>query len=483
MAYTAGFEFDLFVSYASVDDELDFATHSGLGWVSFFVKSLESALAVRLGGKDKLRIYFDRRNLHAHHQLEELLSAARRSALFLAIASPAYAARKWTREELGTFVAGSDDPSRRVFCVERLPLDEGAAHPAPLDTQKRNKFWERDSAVSEAPMVIQPDDRAFRARVHDLAEQIKRQLVAMHSAEMARPVIGQAADIVVQHAAEQAKRVVYLAEVTDDLEEERLQVARYLDQYGYRIVPELDLPGGGDAFRAAVRDAVKEAHLYVQLLGSRAGRRPSDLPEGYGAAQLQAATATRKPIMAWRRPDLDVDAVADPAQRELLGGEHVIACGLQQFMEQARRWLDALAEPAPRPPPCLVFIDAARQDQAIAKITYEEFGSRGLTAAIPVFDDSQTPEAVYQDLTENMKECDVIVFIFGDAPPTWLRSQMRLFNKVRPGASIRTVAVFVGPPEEKPDDVGFTLPGLRRIDFRKGWSPEAIRQIVEELGA
>src|SRR4051812_34545443 len=100
MSYPLGFDFDLFISYASVDDELDVPTDSGLGWVSLFVRSLESALAVRLGGRDKFKIYFDRRSLFGNQQLEELLSSARQSALFLAIASPGYAERNWTCKEL-----------------------------------------------------------------------------------------------------------------------------------------------------------------------------------------------------------------------------------------------------------------------------------------------------------------------------------------------------------------------------------------------
>jgi len=81
MAYTTGFEYDLFISYAAVND-IEPVTDDGRGWVTMFVRNLEMVLASRLGGREKLRIYFDRRNLGGNHELQELLEAVGRSALF-----------------------------------------------------------------------------------------------------------------------------------------------------------------------------------------------------------------------------------------------------------------------------------------------------------------------------------------------------------------------------------------------------------------
>ena len=59
---------------------------------------------------------------------------------------------------------------------------------------------------------------------------------------------------------------------------------------------------------------------------------------------------------------------------------------------------------------------------------------------------------------------------------------MRLFNKLRPGTKARLVAIFVGPPDEKPADIGFSMPDLRRVDFPDRWSPERMREMIEEFG-
>jgi hypothetical protein len=479
MAYSAGFEYDVFISYAAVDDK-EAVADNGRGWVSLFVQYLEDVLASRLGGHEKLRIYFDRRNLGGNHHLQELLDAVTKSAIFVAVTSPAYSKRDWTKLELETFLKGSPD-SRRLFAVEYLPLDPGEYHPPPLDDRRRLKFWEVDELSSLAAMPLTLKDHTFRPRIHDAADQIKRQLIAINAAEVARPAISHAAEVIAEDGARRSKGVIYLAQTSDDLEEDRSQVRRYLEQFGFLILPAADLPGGGEAFRAAAETDIRQSDLYAHLLGPRAGRYPADLEDGYGATQINIAREAGKEMMLWRHPELDLATVADLRQRTLLADQNVVVCGLESFKAEVRRRLETRPTPAAtnNPAPSLVFIDASELDHDVAKIVKQEFEARNISVAIPLYEGSA--EEVRDDLTDNMKDCEVLVFIYGKAPPAWVRAQMRLFNKLRPGTRAKLVAIFVGPPDEKPEDIGFSLPDLRRFDFREQWSVERIREMIEDI--
>jgi len=480
MAYTTGFEYDVFISYAAVDD-IEPVADNGRGWVTMFVRNLEMVLASRLGGREKLRIYFDRRNLGGNHQLQELLDAVGKSALFLAITSTGYADREWTKRELDTFLKGAPD-SQRLFAAEYLPLDPGETHPHPLNDRKRLKFWDVDEMSSFAAMPLTLKDHAFRNRIHDLADQIKKQLVAINTAEVVRPAIIRAADVIADDGARRSKGIVFLAQTTDDLEEERDQLRRYLEQFGFLVLPAGDLPGGGEAFRAEIERDIKQADLYVHLLGPRAGRFPADLEDGYGATQVKVAREAGKQLLLWRHPELDLDTVTDPRQRALLTDEAVVVCGLESFKAAVRSKLEARPkqEDRERKAPSLVFIDASELDHDVAKIVKQEFEARKIPVAVPLYHGSA--EEVRDDLTGNMTECEVLVFIYGMAPPAWVRAQMRLFSKLRPGAQARLVAIFVGPPDEKPTDIGFSMPDLHRVDFPKQWSAERMREMIEEFG-
>jgi hypothetical protein len=480
MAYTTGFEYDVFISYAAVDD-IEPVGDNGRGWVTMFVQNLEMVLASRLAGREKLRIYFDRRNLRGNHQLQELPDAVGKSALFLAITSPAYAEREWTKRELDAFLKGSPD-SLRLFAAEYLPLDAGETYPHPLNDRKRLKFWDVDEMSSFAAMPLALKSNLLRNRIHDLAHQIKQQLVAINAAESARPAIIKAADVIADDGARRSKGVVFLAQTTDDLEEERDQIRRYLEQFGYLVLPAGDLPGGGEAFRAEIERDIKQADLYVHLLGPRAGRFPADLEDGYAATQVKVAREAGKRLLLWRHPELNLDGVTDNRQRALLTDEAMVVCGLETFKATIRTRLEARpkSEEQERPAPALVFIDASELDHDVAKIAQQEFQARKMSVAIPLYQGSA--EEVREDLTENMKECDVLVFIYGMAPPAWVRAQMRLFSKLRPGTRARLVAIFVGPPDEKPPDIGFSMPDLHRVDFPNQWSAARMREMIEEFG-
>src|SRR5580700_1558679 len=101
MAITPGCEYDLFVSYAHADD---IAADGRGGWISQFVQQLELALRQRVPRAEALRVFVDSRATGANYHLPELLTAARKSALFLAVGSPSYADRDWPHQEVQAFV-------------------------------------------------------------------------------------------------------------------------------------------------------------------------------------------------------------------------------------------------------------------------------------------------------------------------------------------------------------------------------------------
>lgn len=287
------------------------------GWVAQFVRNLEHALRLRLGGTDKLKVYFDHRDLNSNHQLEELLAAVKKSATFLAITSRSYVRRAWTLRELNTFINKTDD-LKCLFAVEYLPLDPGEHYPAPLQNHNRLRLWRVDEPFSDTPMPLMPaQDDLFRVRIHDLAEHLRRQLEGLNAAASTQAAIGQVADTVADRRRRVENGVVLLAQVTDDLEEERDQVQKYLEQFGYLVLPEGEYPQGGELFMAAVAKDLSEADLFVQLLGPRAGRHPPDLPEGYLRTQMETAREQRIPILQWRRPDLDLAAIRGQVHRFL----------------------------------------------------------------------------------------------------------------------------------------------------------------------
>ncbi|HTW66083.1 MAG TPA: protein kinase [Bryobacteraceae bacterium] len=178
MAITPGFDYDLFVSYAHADDV---AADGRGGWIPQFVQQLESAVRQRVRNADALKVYVDSRATGANYHLPELLTAVRKSALFLAIGSPNYADRSWPRQELQAFVEQWAAPDfSRLFLIECLPLSEGEFYPSPLDNHKRVAFWKEDGP-RRIPVKLKSDAPEFSTLVNTLAFDIAEKLVYLRN--------------------------------------------------------------------------------------------------------------------------------------------------------------------------------------------------------------------------------------------------------------------------------------------------------------
>jgi len=177
MTYAPGWQHDVFVSYARVDDDpLPGATE---GWVCLLVESLRTLLAQQLGRAERLAMWRDVQ-LPGHAQLTpEILGAVRSSATLLIILSEGYLASQWCLDEYRAFVTQAGDDTRRVFVVERTPI-ERARKPPPLDDRTGYPFWIRDRASAQprtlgVPMPT-PAEAEYYLRLNRLALELAGEL-------------------------------------------------------------------------------------------------------------------------------------------------------------------------------------------------------------------------------------------------------------------------------------------------------------------
>lgn len=500
MAYVPGFDNDVFISYAHADNDEDVF---GESWVDNLAKFLGIALKQRLGRADELRIFFDSNRLRANHPLEDILSNVRGSAIFLAIGSPSYINRQWTRDELAAFVTASSDP-RRLFAVERLPLDSGDRYPDPLEDYFRINFWQRDP-TDDIPLTItkRVNSDLYYVLLQKLSEQIRSKLVAMkrEGPQTAAPIARStgftpppsepapaAAPVAAEPRSGNPAKTVLVAQVTEDLETEREQLVSYLDQYGITNLPTDFYPQGSANFKAAVAEDIQKCDLFVQLLGATTGRRPRDMPEGYLIAQYELAEQAGLDILQWRSPDLSLDTVADETHRAFIDGGKVAAIGFESFKAQIRK---IATEPPPEPEPeeealdfgdAPIFINADSMDQPFAEALFERMRDE----QVPVMLSQPHGDAreVREDLERSWTECGSVVLIYGATKSFWVRNQIMLYNKLKRQREKppRKFKILNCPPEEKPS-LGIALPGVDEVDARAGLSDEVVNSVVVDLSS
>ncbi|MFC4352646.1 toll/interleukin-1 receptor domain-containing protein [Fodinicurvata halophila] len=492
MAYVSEFDFDLFVSYARIDDEADFP--SDTNWVTTFVAYLTTALRKRLGGTEELKVFFDRSEMKSNNELSELKRAAQTSALFLCVCSRSYSARSWTREELAAFSI-QPDSSKRIFAIEIMPLDQGDRYPDVLEDRHREPFFTRTDKMGGTIVPIKQSDPRFGHLIHDLAEDIRNQLYAMRavrdvkaltaSLELKRGTINGA------RKASSRGQVVFLGQATDDLAFQSDQLRRYLEQYGHTLKPETDLRQDTLGFEEDTGLGLEEATLFVQLLGPYAGRSPADMVGSYAKCQYDIATSRGVPTVRWRSPDLDMEAIADPDHKEALTGEGIIVSGFESFKAEVNDRLAKLsskaepvhAETEPDGSLPVIFINADLSDLDYARKVRDEFARNGFLASIPLDRGEETDLQSY--LRENLIECDGLVMIYGNTSPIWATRNLRHFNKLRSKRQVppRLVAVLVGPPDGKASDLGVSMPGLRVMGSTEAWQENTIEELIEAFSS
>ena len=469
MTYVPGYDHDVFVSYAHLDNQGEPA------WVTNLVRHLETEVKQRLGTKD-LRIWIDH-NLDGNHPLTpDIMQAIRRSATILPIVSPSYIESEWCARERNAFLGVARDcvSEGRVFIVHCREVDR-QFQPPEFGDLKGFKFWTQDS---DAGGVMRPlgladqKEPAYFTAVINLADKLSQKLKEIRTARTAGAPVSAPAEV--EH--------VFVARSADDMETREEELVSHLTQAGLRVLPETWYREDSEQeFRAAMQADLQRCSVFVQLLGGLAGRRATRFAEvrRFPAIQHDIARETGKQILQWRDLAVDPAAVEDQCHRALLEGAR--AGGFEEFkravVEASCRKVET---PRQRAVNAAVFVNADRADREIAKNLSELLKEQGVECYRPC--EEMNPEKVRQDFEMKLTNCDGLVLIYGATEPSWVINQLLQGRKIlgRRDRPLAARAICFAPPPEK-IDLAVALPDLITLECRDGVTPQMLRPFVERL--
>lgn len=476
MSFVPGYDYDMFISYAHLDDQ---PPASGLpGWVNILVKKLEAE--VRQRGIKNFAAWFDRNlaeNLPLTPQLKDKIN---RSAILLVVMSPSYLQSDWCRREREAFLSLVRNRVAEgcVFVVETREVHP-SSYPSEFGDLVPVKFWvlDQDSDTDRPLGVPSPDEEKYYKRLLKLSHLVKNQLDLLAKKQTFHPAT---LDV---HAAPAAE-TVFIARTTEDLEDREDELRTYLNQFGIAVLPQTQYPQtDAAAFEAAMLKDLNSSKLYVQLLSATRGRELNFFPRRrHPCFQHDLAEKSQKTRLLWRERSLDLTSVDDPDHRRLL--ESARACAIEDFK---RAVVDELRK---KPPPALsraganimVFVNADRRDRDLAQQIGAELMKRGVECFYPL--ESGTPEEIRRDLEDTLRDCDGMLLIYGSAGTDWIRYQLRQSSKARarrdPDRPLKALAVFEGPPPDK-GSIGADIPSLITLDCRKGIDLSLLKQFADSL--
>ncbi len=481
MAFVPDFDHDIFISYAHVDDE-PFAGGEP-GWVTTLISYLTKRLNQLIGREH--RIWMDDELSRTVDITPEIYGLLERSATLLVILSPGYVNSDWCEQERREFlrIAGERrQKGQSIFLVERDVVDE---RPAEFGEVLGYQFWAyrgKQPRILGVPLP-RPDDNLYFEKVDDLARDVARELKRLrHDASNGKQIKVVEDPIVTDLNG--SRKAIYLAEVTDSLDATRDEIKRYLDQYGFHVLPNKWYPRDADAFCEAVDRDLERCYLFAQLLNDVTGKRPPDSSRSYVELQYERAVEAGKPIVQWRSSTLDLSRVTHDAYRKVLESVTVLTVDMEEFKRELLNRLQTPAAVEEHSPArdAFVFVDFDKEDEAEADRLCELLESRGVTYARTLH--AGEPKDIRKDLMANFRDCDGLIMIYGKNPPVWVRERLRLWLKAKRRRQKRPRALAVyetAPHPEAP--ISFKLPEMQVIDGCDGFDEQRLAPFLQAIVA
>src|SRR5215813_1299782 len=180
MAYLSGFEYDIFISYAHVNNQRAVETEDG--WVTQFQKHLEVQLSQLIGKIGVLKIWWDPA-LDGNQLFDRTLQdRVNRAGILVALTSNGYLASDYCQQELRWFVqkaksepCGLNIGDRiRIFNVllNNIPY---TAWPEAYAGTSGHPFHDAENE-NEIGYPLDPAEKPFKKQMRSLVESIYRTL-------------------------------------------------------------------------------------------------------------------------------------------------------------------------------------------------------------------------------------------------------------------------------------------------------------------
>jgi len=490
MAYLEGFEHDVFVSYAHIDNRPD--REGERGWVEAFERALRLRLLKRFGRE--VAVWRDP-ELDRSQRFDPVIEqAVRGSAVMISLISRSYLASDYCRQELAWFAekavrepAGLEvDHHVRVF---PLLLYNIPPHEWPEVCRAISGFAFHDAAEREFGKPLHPDRDDFTDRLCRVVEEIHTVLTAMsrQATEPGAPAIEAA-----------GARRVFLADVADDLRRDRRLLRQRLESEGIEVVSSIPPPDRESQHEAAVLDALRRSALSIHLLGGLPGRPLDDeAPEKtYPVEQVRIGLHHARSQLVLLPPGLAREDIREPEYASFvtsLQERHreaeqleIIQAGGAQLAEAVLAKLGRLNER-----------EAAAQAQAVSGAAGRAFVdlhvndlpvagdlvgylNRHEIPAITIPSADLDPAAGLSLFEEHLRSARVFIVVFGRVARSWVDQRLNEAFKLILSKRLATrMGVYLAPPHKSASDAAF--PSFFRVMNNSGhFDPATVDALLRD---
>ncbi len=491
-------KYDVFISYAHDDNNK--LVDEPIGWVEQFEKDFQETLKEQLGRPPE--IWRDSDITPNDDFEKKIFRRLMKSVIFLPVLSKIFVNRPYCLRELRSFVEnaekelatyiGADGERKRIFIVEKLPVDRERL---PKELQGLGgTFKFHDSGQPLRPTLSSRDSR-YRDIYCTVLNRLSRTAADLIQLAESKPAVNTGLPI-------------YLAETTSDLTEQREALRDDLIDRGFQVLPELELPRVGTVkeYRDAVNRYLDRAPLSVHLIGREYGFIPegetevSNIRLQHQLALEHSARDPSKQQVIWLANGSDVPS--DPRQRDFInylridervhahadlieGDIESLKTDLLEKLEKLRSAECAAKSEAASPqidhPRIYIICQTTDRSSEQLKALKSYFYERGCETRLPTEDGTAEEMRKVHEL--KLQDFDAFLIYAGAGGGAWLEAQLDDFYKFLGNRNKKVLAkaVYLAPPKTSTKD---ELETHEAMVLRSGdtFAPETVEPFLRLCG-
>lgn len=486
-AYVPGFDYDIFISYAHVDD-LE-------GWVQAFHEGLEIKLAQRFGRIGRVQIWRDKK-LSGDALFDDVIkNRINKSALFLALNSHGYNESDYCKQEVDWFHDKASGDEYGVRIGERMRFFNVRLYDIP-HTQWPEEFGRTSGFAFYDPDADEPlpaGDKAYQSQLNTLVKAIDNNVKAFHEkASLTQPPSTPAPTTERQPAAESFD--IFVAEVADTQRDTRKRLVSDLERQGFTVHERFPPPYPAAEHEQAVTAAMQQSLLSVHLLDDLPGADiDGDDDISYPRKQIELGRQHAGSQLVWVPGHLDLEAIDDQRQKDLLKGLR------DQERETAGRFIQVLPNEIPGAigelleelkaaqasstdaKPLAVLLDTHIKDQMLAMEISQYLLRHNILPYINPQEDN--PRRNLEALKEQLQRTKALIIFYGQVNEEWVRARLTEAMKIiiEEGYPVKAYGVYLAPPNNGKAALNLG-PGIIPLDNRNGFDPASVKPLLDSLG-
>ena len=512
MAFVPGYEYDIFISYAHVDN-ICFPGQAD-GWIKQFYQNLNLMLARRFGRMDSVKIWWDSKKLDGSVLFDDSIAEGiKKSAIMICLDSPGYNASEYCRRELSTFhnKAQKDafglkvgDQSRILHVLlNNIPFQDWQD---PLSGTTGFPFHDAESQ-DDFGETVETTSPKFKAQMRHLKDAVYRILDSlqrgMEPAATPEPEqVPKAKSVAVPGVAPDRKKdfTIFIGEVPDTLRSPRKRLIAELTKRGYDIISGIPPPDASEAHTKEILAAIEKTDLAVNLLDIYPGREIVDEPDRwYAQVQTELFLDSKVPQMIWVPVDSEYAEIEEGEYRNFLtaleegtftdkpyefvrGSKSALSKQIEDYSEQLQARKPAPIEQNGR---ISVLLDTHEKDHLYALDLSRILVQKQILPFINPQEDD--PLKNLNLLGDRMAKVKKLIFLYGNVSKEWVKERVSAALQLIMDNNypIEDFYIYMAPPHKEDADIGINqrLLKINMIDHSDdpNLSEEAVDQFLKEL--